>query len=122
MSDLEPPAGLEASGMRLWSSVVDVYVLTASEVAILAQACYTADELDRLEAAVRELPELTVRGSTGQIKPHPLLGEVRQHRALLRQLVESMNLPDQSQEFGLRAGARHARKAAAGRWSREAAG
>jgi hypothetical protein len=121
MSDMEPPAGLDESGMGLWASVVEVYVLTASEVAILTQACFTADELDRLEAAVRELPDFVVRGSTGQPKPHPLLAEVRAHRALLQRLMEGLNLPDQDQQVGLRAGARHARKAAQSRWSRGAA-
>jgi hypothetical protein len=55
---LKPPSGLKAPGRRLWLSVVDKYVLTASEAEMLAQAARTADELDRLEKAVRELPEL----------------------------------------------------------------
>ena len=46
--------------------------------------------------------------------------EVRAHLALLQRLMEGLNLPDQDQQVGLRAGARHARKAAQGRWSREA--
>jgi hypothetical protein len=119
MSDIEPPAGLEASGMQLWTEVTTPYVLTPTELSILTQACFTADELSRLEEAVRELPDMTAKGSTGQLKPHPLLGEVRAHRALLQRLMEGLNLPDQDQQVGLRAGARHARKAALGRWNRE---
>ena len=122
MSDIEPPAGLDASGQRLWAAVTGPYVLTPGELANLAEACRTADELDRLEKAVRELPDLTAKGSTGQLKPHPLLAEVRAHRALLQRLMEGLNLPDQDQQVGLRAGARHARKAALGRWNREAIG
>jgi hypothetical protein len=123
MSDQpEPPAGFEASGMRLWEAVTTPYVLTPSELSVLAEACRTADECDRLEAAVRELPELVVRGSTGQPKVHPLLEEVRRHRLLLERLTAALNLPDEDQQVGLRAGARHARKAALGRWNQEAIG
>ena len=55
--------------------MVGKYVLTAAEVEMVVQACRTADELDRLERAVRKLPDLTTTGSTGQLKPHPLLAE-----------------------------------------------
>ena len=57
--DVRPPSGLKAPGRRLWLSVVGKYVLTAAEVEMLGQACRTADELDRLERAVRKLPDLT---------------------------------------------------------------
>jgi hypothetical protein len=119
MPDIEPPAGLEASGMRLWDVVTTAYVLTPTELSVLAEACRTADECDRLEAAVRDLPELVVPGSTGQPKVHPLLEEVRRHRLLLERLTAALNLPDQDQQVGLRAGSRHAKKAALGRWNRE---
>jgi hypothetical protein len=33
--------------------------------------------------------------------------------------MEGLNLPDMDQQVGLRAGARHAQKAALGRWNRE---
>jgi hypothetical protein len=117
MSDIEPPAGLEASGMALWESVTGPYMLTPAELSILAQACRTADELDRLEAAVRELPDFVVRGSTGQPKVHPLLEEARRHRLLLERLCAALNLPDQDEKVGQRAGARHAAKAARARWA-----
>src|SRR5215203_2680809 len=116
MPDIEPPTGLGAAGAYLWKSVVEVYVLTPAELAMLEQACRTADELQRLEAAVRALPELTSKGSTGQLKPHPLLAEVRAHRQLLERLTTSLNLPDDTEEVGTRASSRHARKAAKGRW------
>jgi hypothetical protein len=56
MSEIRPPAGLEASGEHLWNSVVEVYLLTPAELAMLEQAYRAADELERLEQAVRELP------------------------------------------------------------------
>jgi hypothetical protein len=69
-------------------------VLTPAELANLAEACRTADELDRLEKAVRALPELTTTGSAGKLKPHPLLAELRAHRMLLGRLVTASALPN----------------------------
>jgi hypothetical protein len=114
--DVRPPTGLKAPGRRLWTAVAGLYVLTPAEVAMLGEACRTADELDRLERAVRALPDLVTTGSAGQLKPHPLLAEVRAHRTLLERLTTALNLPDDDQEVGLRAGSRHARTAARGRW------
>jgi hypothetical protein len=113
---VRPPTGLRAPGKRLWLSVVDKYELTAAEVEMLGQACRTCDELDRLERAVRALPELTTIGSTGQVRPHPLLSEVRAHRQLLERLTSALCLPDSDQEVGLRPGQKHGRKAIEARW------
>jgi hypothetical protein len=116
---VKPPPGLKASGRRLWAAVTGPYVLTPAEVEMLGQACRTADELDRLERAVRELSDLVTTGSTGQLKPHPLLAEVRAHRTLLERLTTALNLPDDTEEVGSRAGSRHARRAAEGRWRKK---
>jgi hypothetical protein len=116
MSDQKPPSGLRASGKRLWVSVAEKYVLTAAEVEMLGQACRTADELDRLEKAVRVLPELTTRGSTGQLKPHPLLAEVRAHRLLLERLTTALCLPNEDEETGRSPGQKHGQRAIRARW------
>jgi len=97
-------------------SVAERYVLTAAEVEMLGQACRTGDELDRLERAVRALSELTTRGSTGQLKPHPLLSEVRAHRLLLERLTSALALPDEDEDVGLRPGQKHSRRAINVRW------
>ena len=96
--------------------MADMYVLTASELAMLEQAARTVDEVDRLERAVRQLSDLTVRGSTGQPKAHPLLEEVRRHRVLLERLTSALCLPDESEEVGLRPGQKHGRRAINARW------
>ncbi|MFZ1114232.1 MAG: P27 family phage terminase small subunit [Propionibacteriaceae bacterium] len=114
----KPPAGLRATGKRLWTSVQADYVLSPAETAVLAEACRTWDELERLEEAVRELDSFVVKGSMEQDRMHPLLGEVRAHRSLLAKLGAELNLPDITQEVGLRAGQRHAKKAAVARWTR----
>jgi hypothetical protein len=49
---------------------------------------------------------------------HPLLNELRLHRALLAKLTEQLNLPDIDQKIGLKASSRHAKKAAIARWDR----
>jgi hypothetical protein len=118
-SGLRPPTGLKAPGKRLWVAVAGLYILTPAELEMLGQACRTADELDRLERAVRALPDLVTTGSTGQLKPHPLLEEVRRHRLLLERLTTALNLPDESEEVGTRASSRHAQKAAEGRWRKQ---
>ena len=112
MSEPKPPTGLSAAGRALWLAVVGEFVLTPAELEVLRQAVRTADEVDRLERAVRKLPELTVRGSTGQPRAHPLLAEMRSHRLLLERLCGSLNLSDEDQVSGLRPAARHAQKAA----------
>jgi hypothetical protein len=101
----------------LWESVADKFVLNPGELAVLVEACRTADELDRLERAVRKLPELTTTGSTGQIKAHPLLQELRNHRVVLERLTAALALPDETQEVGLRRGQQHAQRAANARWN-----
>jgi hypothetical protein len=114
----KPPTGLRAPGRRLWDAVVGPYILTPSEMLILREACRTADELDRLEKALRELNDLVVSGSTGQPRAHPLLEEVRAHRVLVDKLVNSLNLPDFDEVIGLKPTSKHAQKAAAARWNR----
>jgi hypothetical protein len=41
---------------------------------------------------------------------------IQDHRLLLRRLVDSLALPDEGEESGLRPGQRHAQRAAVGRW------
>ena len=117
MSDgsLQPPDGLETAGRRLWDSVTAAFMLNAGEVEILRQAAVTADEIALLEAELRA-SSLVVAGYSGQPRPNPLLKIIQDHRLLLRRLVDSLALPDEGEESGLRPGQRHARAAARGRW------
>jgi len=59
---------------------------------------------------------LVVAGYAGQPRPNPLLKIIQDHRLLLRRLVDSLALPDEGEESGLRPGQRHAQGAAQGRW------
>jgi hypothetical protein len=111
----KPPDGLETAGKQLWDSVTATFVLNAGETEILRQACHTSDEITSLEAELRG-STLVVAGYAGQPRPNPLLKIIQDHRLLLRRLVDSLALPDEDQESGLRPGQRHARTAAVGRW------
>jgi hypothetical protein len=111
----EPPEGLGEPGVRLWTSIAREYVLNAGELEILRQAVATADEIGSLEAELRG-SSLVVAGYSGQPRPNPLLKIIQDHRLLLRRLVDSLNLPDEGEESGLRPGQRRAQKAARGRW------
>ena len=117
MSDesLKPPDGLETAGKQLWDSVTASFVLNAGEVEILRQAAATADEIALLEAELRA-SSLVVAGYAGQPRQNPLLKIIQDHRLLLRRLVDSLALPDDDQESGMRPGQRHAQRAAQGRW------
>ena len=111
----KPPDGLETAGRRLWDSVAASFVLNAGEIAILGQACCTADEITLLEAELRS-SSLVVAGYAGQPRPNPLLKIIQDYRLLLRRLIDSLALPDDDQEHGMRPGQRHAQRAARGRW------
>jgi hypothetical protein len=97
----KPPDGLETAGRQLWDSVAAMFVLNAGEIEILRQAAATADEIALLEAELRS-SSLVVAGYAGQPRPNPLLKIIQDHRLLLRRLVDSLNLPDEDQESGLR--------------------
>ena len=111
----EPPGGLGELGIRLWTSVAGEFVLNAGELEILRQAAATVDEIVLLEAELRA-SSLVVAGYSGQPRPNPLLKIIQDHRLLLRRLVDSLALPDEGEESGMRPGQRHARTAAVGRW------
>ena len=89
--------------------------MNAGEIEILRQACRTSDEITSLEAELCG-SSLVVAGYAGQPRPNPLLKIIQDHRLLLRRLVDSLALPDDDQEHGMRPEQRHAQRAARGRW------
>jgi hypothetical protein len=111
----KPPDGLETAGRQLWDSVTAKFVLNAGEVEILRLAAATADEIVLLEAELRG-SSLVVAGYSGQPRPNPLLKIIQDHRLLLRRLVDSLALPDDDQEHGMRPRQRHVRSGRRG-WS-----
>lgn len=89
-----PPKDLGAHSRYLWREVVDRYTLTPCEYEVLHTLCRTADQLNRIDLAIKGLRHLTSNGSQGQLVAHPLLNEHRQHAETVRRLTRQLNLPD----------------------------
>ena len=72
------PRGLRAAGRRLWSGLLDDYVLNESATAVLAEAAHTVDLLADLRQEVAATP--SVIDSAQGVRVHPLIVEIRQQR------------------------------------------
>lgn len=122
MTAVATPKGLDAPGRTLWRRISRGFALREDEIAVLEEACRTVDTIARLDAELVGAP-LTVPGSAGQLREHPLLSEVRQQRALLGRLLHQLRLPDAEDLGAYRSGERssQARQAAAARWQRRGA-
>ncbi|MGW2143208.1 hypothetical protein ACWCOT_02785 [Nonomuraea bangladeshensis] len=112
---MEAPDGLDATGLTLWQLVTAEHELTARERLILAEACYTADELATLRKVSVDADAVVV-GSTGQPKVHPLFAELRQHRQAYVKLIDALAFPAEDEEAGLSPAAQRAKNAAEARW------
>lgn len=91
------PRGLKPAGKRLWKETTNSYELRQDELETLKAACGEADLIARMEDELETEP-LTVRGSMGQLVPHPLVSELRQHRATMAALLRGLKLPDEAGE------------------------
>ena len=119
-----PPAGLGDAGRRLWDEITrqvadDGLELDARDKRLLRDASFTADDLERLEVALKEAA-IQVVGSTGQPVPNRLWDETRKARQLIASLLRQLDLSDP--ETSARKGtgsattSTSARAAAAVRW------
>ena len=108
------PAGLGKAGRALWREVNDVYGLAPHESAILVQCCRVVDRLDQIEGELSAAP-LTVLGSTGQPRAHPLLAEWRHQARVLESLSRALSIPLPGEDVGRRRSPT-AREAALQRW------
>jgi pyruvate/2-oxoglutarate dehydrogenase complex dihydrolipoamide acyltransferase (E2) component len=113
-----PPAGLGESGEQLWRAVVEEWELRTDQDQLLLAACRTADEIAAMEA-VLETAEPVVKGSQGQVRPHPLFAEVRGHRLALQRLLGGIGIRDAAEGEDQDAERSHAgRQLARQRWNR----
>jgi hypothetical protein len=86
------PKSLEIAGRRLWASVTSEFDLAEHELALLRQACHTADLCNELQGEVeRDGPILAT--ATGQTRIHPAVVELRNQRLLLARLVAMLRVP-----------------------------
>lgn len=87
-----PPAGLGVRGKKLWSAVVDEWVLDEWELVLLTDACRTADHVADLDKVVRK-EGAVVEGRFGD-RAHPALVESRQQKIALARILAALRLPD----------------------------
>jgi hypothetical protein len=86
------PARLGASGRALWRSICDDYELDQHEVALLREACRTADRLDSLAVEAAKGPVM-VTNHSGDKVANPAMVEARQQSLTLARLLASLRLP-----------------------------
>ena len=88
------PAGLGAAGSALWKRLVGAYVFEPYEVGIVEAACRQADDIARLDAAIRSDGVLT-EGSQGQPRLAQVVTEARQGREALVRLLARLDMPSE---------------------------
>lgn len=117
------PAGLAAGGRKLWREITATGVLRPDERRILQDACFESDLVDALQLELKDSPT-TTRGSMGQLVAHPLVTELRQHRATLSALLRALRLADSdtSAVDASRSATVSAIGLARARWDRKSAG
>lgn len=115
------PDGLGVSGQRLWDGIAGEgkYELRADELQVLEDACRESDLIATLHAGLVGEP-LLMRGSQGQDVAHPLIAELRQHRATVASLLRGLKLPDIDGSVA-EARSTQARAAANTRWAKRGA-
>jgi hypothetical protein len=117
MASARAPAGLGKAGRALWRDVMAEYGLAPHERAILTQCCRCVDRLDAIETELSGAT-LTVAGSTGQPRAHPLLAEWRMQARVLESLSRALSIPLPGEDVGRRRSP-SAREAAVQRWARD---
>jgi hypothetical protein len=113
------PPGLGARGRRFWLLIVKTYDLEPEELELLVEVCRTLDTCDQLQQAIDD-QGVTARGSTGQVRAHPALAELRGARLILGKLLAQLDLPDEDGASLPSPLSARGSRAARARWSRTA--
>lgn len=92
------PAGLNARGCRLWSSLLAQDAELESEDdprrEVALEACRVADRLERLNEICESVSPIIETEKATMI--HPAFAEARQQANVLKQLVAALRLPDEA--------------------------
>ena len=116
-----PPAGLEATGLRVWrdfhAELPEGWSFDPRELQALEAACRLFDRLDQLDLVIDQ-KGVTVAGSTGQLVVNPALIEFRQCAAAVSKLLGELQIPNGQDAVPETAATKRGRKAAQVRWSR----
>src|SRR4051794_18491066 len=119
MTAVRTPTALGSKARRLWSEVVAGFDLRPDELRLLEDACREVDVVERIEKALRDTNSLLIPGSKGQLRPNPLLAELRGHRLVLARLLHQVGIPDEepaAPALDARERSSSARRAANARW------
>lgn len=90
---MNQPDGLAERGARFWSTITEAFELSDPEHELLAEACRTLDDLDRLAESVATVGAM-VTGAAGQPVVNPALTESRGQRLALHRLLSALDLPE----------------------------
>ncbi len=93
MSTPRPPKDLAARGRALWRHAVTTFDPTPADLVLLLELARTVDLCERVAAELASQP-LMIAGSRGQLRPNPLLGELRQLRDLQARLAARLGMDD----------------------------
>lgn len=116
MATLRVPQGLGVKGTRLWRELHKEHTFSPAEKVLVEEACRIADRLDRLNAlligdeeAWAWLRPASPDGDTVNLVIDDAMSEARQQANVLKQLIATLRLPDESgQRPQQRGGARGA--------------
>jgi phage terminase small subunit len=99
---IEPPAGLNAAGQKLWNAIEAEYdIRDSGGLALLESACRAEDDIVNFRRIVAEAGSM-IMDRFGQLKPHPLLASIRDCESTKRQALKALHL-DVTSEAGGRA-------------------
>jgi hypothetical protein len=110
----KPPESLGPAGGMFWKGVLADYDLSVAELAILGRACRTLDVLTQIDTAIAD-DGVTVEGSVGQVRAHPLLRSLVDLETVLDAQLRTMALPLTGEDEG-QVRSRAAVVAAQARW------
>jgi P27 family predicted phage terminase small subunit len=85
------PAHLSPAGRKLFTSVMDAYILEPRHVAVLVKAIEAHDRAEQARTEIGAGP-LMVASRLGELRPHPLLAVERDSRAQFGTLMKMLGL------------------------------
>jgi hypothetical protein len=119
VSEPTPSAALGRAGKQLWRDVLaavpEGFELDERERSILALAAHQADDLERLQRAIKR-DGVTVNGSMKQTVVNPAIVEARHARLAISRLLGSIAIADETAGHTGTDRSRRAQKAARARW------
>jgi Phage terminase, small subunit len=102
------PTGLSARSRRLWTAVIDEYVLSEAELELLRSALVSLDRADDA-AKLLQRDGLTTTDRYGGLRPHPAVEIESKNRAMFGRFVAQLGIkavPEAKRRAGAKPGPR----------------